>query len=46
MGPESSNNWDSHGDMAEHSKLAQAIDQPLAALLIDLKRRGMLECTP
>jgi hypothetical protein len=41
----SNNNWDSHANMIEHEKLARAIDQPLAALLIDLKRRGMLERT-
>jgi hypothetical protein len=41
----SSNNWDSHGNMADHEKLARAIDQPIAGLLTDLKRRGMLERT-
>ncbi len=41
----SSNNWDSHGDMADHIRLAKAIDQPIAALIADLKRRGMLERT-
>jgi uncharacterized protein (DUF1501 family) len=41
----SNNNWDSHGNMIEHEKLARAIDQPVAALLIDLKRRGMLDST-
>jgi hypothetical protein len=41
----SSNNWDSHGNMADHERLAKAIDQPIAALLTDLKRRGMLERT-
>jgi len=38
-------NWDSHGDMKEHESLAKASDQPLAALIHDLKRRGMLEET-
>ena len=41
----SSNNWDQHADMAEHAKHAQNIDQPIAGLLSDLKRRGMLEET-
>jgi hypothetical protein len=41
----SSNNWDSHGNMADHEKLARAIDQPIAGLITDLKRRGMLERT-
>jgi hypothetical protein len=41
----SSHNWDQHGDMAEHAKHAKNIDQPIAALLKDLKRRGMLEDT-
>ncbi len=40
-----SNNWDSHGDMNDHAPLAQNVDQPIAALLKDLKRRGMLEET-
>ena len=41
----SSNNWDSHGNMADHERLAKAIDQPIAGLLADLKRRGMLDRT-
>ena len=41
----SSSNWDSHSNMADHEKLAKAIDQPIAGLLIDLKQRGMLERT-
>jgi hypothetical protein len=41
----SSNNWDSHGNMADHERLARAIDKPIAGLLTDLKRRGMLERT-
>ncbi|MGV3774044.1 MAG: DUF1501 domain-containing protein [Verrucomicrobiales bacterium] len=40
-----SNNWDSHGDMAEHGRLAKNVDQPIAALLKDLKLRGMLNDT-
>jgi hypothetical protein len=41
----SSGNWDSHGDMAEHGPRAKAIDRPIAGLLRDLKRSGMLEDT-
>ena len=41
----SSNNWDSHGNMGDHERLAQAIDKPIAGLLTDLKQRGMLERT-
>jgi hypothetical protein len=41
----SSNNWDSHSDMAQHEPLARKIDQPIAGLLTDLKRTGMLEDT-
>jgi hypothetical protein len=41
----SSNNWDQHGDMADHAKHAKNIDQPIAGLLRDLKRSGMLDET-
>jgi hypothetical protein len=41
----SNQNWDSHGDMADHGRLARAVDQPIAGLLRDLKLRGMLEDT-
>ncbi|MFN7289056.1 MAG: DUF1501 domain-containing protein, partial [Pirellula sp.] len=41
----SSNNWDAHGDMMTHEPLAKNVDQPIAALLKDLKQRGMLEET-
>lgn len=38
--------WDNHADIkANHAKLAQQLDQPIAALLTDLKQRGMLEDT-
>lgn len=40
-----SNNWDSHGDMADHARLARNVDKPIAGLLRDLKSRGMLEDT-
>ena len=41
----SSNNWDSHNDMAEHAPLAKKIDLPISGLLRDLKQRGMLDDT-
>src|SRR5262249_10628250 len=38
--------WDSHDDLeVEHRKLARESDQAIAALLKDLKVRGMLEDT-
>jgi len=40
-----SRNWDSHADMADHRNLARNVDRPIAALLKDLKARGMLEDT-
>jgi hypothetical protein len=41
----SSGNWDAHGDMMSHVGLAKNVDQPIAALLKDLKRTGLLEDT-
>jgi hypothetical protein len=41
----SSNNWDSHGEMREHEPLARNVDRPIAALIKDLKQRGMLDET-
>lgn len=41
----SSGNWDSHGDMMDHARLAKNVDQPIAALLKDLKSRGLFEET-
>jgi hypothetical protein len=40
-----SNNWDSHADMAAHGPLAKNVDKPIAGLLTDLKRRGLLSDT-
>src|ERR1700690_2427477 len=38
--------WDHHQDLQERiSKKAKEIDQPVAALLADLKQRGLLETT-
>jgi len=40
------NNWDAHGDLKfNHDKHAGATDLPIAGLLKDLKRRGMLDET-
>jgi hypothetical protein len=45
-GGHNDDNWDAHGDLvANHSKHAGATDQPIAALLTDLKQRGLLEET-
>jgi uncharacterized protein (DUF1501 family) len=41
----SHDNWDSHGDMATHLPKAQRVDRPLAALLHDLRARGLLSQT-
>jgi hypothetical protein len=38
--------WDAHGDIEEnHLRMAGETDQPVAALLTDLKQRGMLDST-
>ncbi len=38
--------WDAHGDIEEnHLRMAAQTDQPVAALLKDLKRRGLLDTT-
>ena len=38
--------WDSHAQIeTNHRNLAKQIDQPIAALLTDLKQRGMLDDT-
>lgn len=37
--------WDDHADIGNHAKLARQIDQPIAALITDLKQRGMLDDT-
>ena len=38
----SNNNWDAHGNMQEHRPKALRVDRAIAALLGDLKRRGLL----
>ena len=41
-----SNNWDAHGDMiSQHAPLAKNVDRPIAGLIHDLKRRGLLDET-
>jgi hypothetical protein len=38
--------WDAHNDLeGNHSKLCKGTDQPIAALLTDLKARGLLDST-
>lgn len=38
--------WDAHQDIEEnHLRLAAQVDQPISALLTDLKRRGLLDST-
>jgi len=40
-----SNNWDAHGDMADHRPKALRVDRAIASLLRDLKERGLLDRT-
>ncbi|MEM9588802.1 MAG: DUF1501 domain-containing protein [Planctomycetota bacterium] len=37
--------WDQHSNLPKHATHAAAVDQPIAALLADLQRRGLLEDT-
>ncbi|MFO0864508.1 MAG: DUF1501 domain-containing protein [Gemmataceae bacterium] len=37
--------WDDHGDIANHRGNARTVDQPVGALIKDLKQRGLLEDT-
>lgn len=41
----SNNNWDAHGDMQDHRPKAKRVDRPLAALITDMKQRGLLDQT-
>jgi hypothetical protein len=41
----SNSNWDNHTDLPRHRDLARQLDRPLAALVRDLKQRGLLEET-
>jgi hypothetical protein len=45
-GGNAANPWDHHGAIKEgHCKMGHQIDQPLAALLTDLRARGLLDST-
>jgi len=37
--------WDQHSNLPKHAKHAKAVDKPIAALLQDLKQRGLLDDT-
>jgi hypothetical protein len=37
--------WDQHSNLAKHADHAKAVDQPISALLTDLKQRGLLDDT-
>ncbi len=37
--------WDDHDNIASHADKARAVDQPIAALIRDLKERGLFEDT-
>jgi hypothetical protein len=37
--------WDQHSNLPKHAEHARAVDQPIAALLADLKQRGLLDDT-
>jgi hypothetical protein len=37
--------WDQHSNLPRHAGHARAVDRPIAGLLADLKRRGLLEDT-
>lgn len=41
----SGDNWDAHGDMAQHRGKAARVDRGIAALIQDCKRRGLLDDT-
>src|SRR5207245_4895802 len=41
----SSNNWDAHGDMQEHRGKARRVDRAIAALIQDIKQRGLFKET-
>lgn len=38
-------NWDAHAELRKYDQLARNVDQPIAALLKDLKARGLLDET-
>ena len=46
LGVQNTDTWDAHSNLKEnHSQHAAETDQPIAALLTDLKARGMLDST-
>ena len=45
-GGHNDDNWDAHGDLVfNHTRHAGRTDKPIAALLVDLERRGLLDET-
>lgn len=38
-------NWDAHSNMKSYDKLSRRVDQPMAALITDMKQRGLLDET-
>jgi hypothetical protein len=45
-GGNGANPWDQHGDLKNgHEKMARQVDQPIAALIKDLRARGLLDET-
>lgn len=38
-------NWDAHAELTKYDRLARNVDRPIAALIHDLKSRGMLDET-
>ena len=45
-GGKKANPWDQHGNIkVGHSAMAHQVDQPIAALIKDLKQRGLLDTT-
>jgi uncharacterized protein (DUF1501 family) len=41
----SNSNWDSHNNIDDHRALSRNVDRPIAALITDLKQRGLLDET-
>ena len=41
----SNNNWDAHGNMQDHRPKALRVDRAIAALIKDLKARGLFDST-
>jgi hypothetical protein len=45
-GGNAANPWDHHGDLVNgHGKMSNQVDQPIAALIKDLRSRGLLDST-